>query len=203
MSKYQITNPNNSIVRDCKSRTTGNNKNILLLLISILFFTGCSYDKYSYQYSHIYRDKRVYECGISTRRNKHINNQKSNYKKTQVYLDEKRISDKDTLLNVKYISKKDSVTIFVTYDTISISAKVEKCFCLTSDSIMININTSKNIGNKVQLKQMSYTHHAYMIYKLNDLTPPYHEILFMERNFLGYGISPRIIKETKYFNDFW
>ncbi len=92
----------------------------------------------------------MYGCGISYRENKHINNQKSNYKKTQVYLDEKRISDKDTLLNVKYISKKDSVSIFVSYDTISISAKVEKCFCLTSDSIMINKNTSKNIGNKVQ-----------------------------------------------------
>ncbi len=52
---------------------------------------------------------------------------------------------------------------------------------------------------------MHYTHYGYMSFNINhqdSLTKPYHEILFMERNFLGYGISPRIIKETKYFNDF-
>lgn len=180
-----------------------NKKHSLLIIISILLLIGCSNDNYSYQYIN---DYGMYDCGLSTREKKHIKNLKSNYKKTQVYLNEKRISDKDKLLDVKYISKKDSVTIIVKYDTISISAKVEKCFCLTSDSIMINLNTSKNIGNKVQLIQMSYTHHAYMRYNINyqdSLTKPYHEVLFMERNFLGYGISPRIIKETKYFNGFW
>ena len=30
MSKYQITNPNNSIVRDCKSRTTENGFDMLM-----------------------------------------------------------------------------------------------------------------------------------------------------------------------------
>jgi hypothetical protein len=171
----------------------------LLVIVTILFLARCSQDNYSYQFI----DEGLYICGASTRKEKHIKHQKSNYKKTQVYLNEKRISDKDKLLKVKYITKKDSVTILVSYNKISIKAKVEKCFCLTSDSIMINLNTANNVGNKVQLKQMHYTIYAYIIQKLNNQTPPYHEILFMERNFLGYGISPNIIKETKYFNDFW